>query len=265
MHKIINSLALALFLLLSSCHTAPLNLTDFTISETEWEEISLAVNPATASIRITNNNNYTAAIHWDRVENSTVAGWSYEIDGNTSNSGILNIPAQTTISVTFSIAPNGNAGLGDGYIEFYEPAHQQISRKTFNYQLNALNEYFRLSLETAPSFTESLSSSNPQDSYTHHVWVINDNDIPMPVQWARTEESRVPPAWLFYAKTHIVCYMFDAMTDLLDEIPPMDSVPFKLIISHNNVSGQGSSTPVFWVDTDSINSVKSQTFTYEVL
>lgn len=264
MNKIINLLVAALFLLLNSCNTH-LNLADFLISETEWEEISLAVNPVTYSLRITNNNNYTAAIHWDRVENSTVAGWSYEIDGNTTNTGILNIPAQTTISISFSIFPSGNAGSGDGYIEFYEPAHQQLSRKTFNYQLDALNEYFSLKIETTPSFTGALNNSPPQYSYAHYLRVINNNNIPIPVKWARTEENRIPSAWQLAVKTHRICYTPVAMTDLLGIIPPMDTVPFELIFCHNNVSGQGASTPIFWVDTDSINSVKSQTFTYEAL
>jgi hypothetical protein len=250
--------------LLTACTTSS-NPIDISISETNIENTGLASNTVVMSFRVTNRNYQAETIHWDRVETLSVAGWAYDLNGNSSNSGVLNIPANSSVDIIVSIIPNGNVGVGSGTIEFYDPAHQQVSSQTLNYKLTALNEYFRLRLAEPANVTNYISSSDPTYSHIHHVWVINDNPIPVKVQWARTNETNIPSAWVLAAKTHIVCYTPLTMTSQLDNIPPMDSVPFKLIFEHRNSTGYGRATPIFWVDSDSINSVKLQPFTYEVL
>jgi hypothetical protein len=250
--------------LLTACTTSS-NPIDISISETNIENTGLASNTVVMSFRVTNRNYQAETIHWDRVETLSVAGWAYDLNGNTSNSGVLNIPANSSVDIIVSIVPNGNAGVGSGTIEFYDPAHQQVSSQILNYKLTALNEYFRLSLAEPANATSYISSSDPSYSHVHHVWVINDNPVPVTVQWARTNEINLPSTWTLSAKTHLVCFTPAIMASELENIPPMDSVPFKLIFDHWNTTGYVRVSPTFWVDTDSINSVKTQPFTYEAL
>jgi hypothetical protein len=263
MQKIVNWGVLSLLLLLTACTTTS-NPIDISISETNMEKTGLAANIITMNFSVTNRNSQAATIHWDRVEHLSVSGWAYELNGNTSNSGVLNIPANSSVNIIVSMIANGNIGVGSGTIEFYDPAHQQVSSQTLNYKLTALNEYFRLNLAIPAHKTSYISSSTPTDSHTHHVWLINDNTIPMVVQWARTNEQTIPTTWFIWPKTHDTCYPPSAMISRTI-IPPMDSIPFKLAFHHHSTSGYGRTTPVFWVDTDSMNSVKIQPFTYEVL
>lgn len=264
MQKVFYFGVLVLFSFLTACTTSS-NPIDISLSETKIEKTGLATNPVVMNLRLTNRNYQDVVIHWDRVERQSVTGWTYELNGNTSNSGTFNVPANSSVNIILSILPNGNAGIGSGDIQFYDPAHQQMTSKTFHYKLTALNEYFRLNLENSANATNYISSSSSSYSHIHHVWVVNDNPVPVRVQWARTKESTIPSPWIIYSKTHKICYGPSVMTDELENIPPMDSVPFKLIFDHNNSSGYGRTTPIFWVKSDSINSVKVQPFTYEVL
>lgn len=252
-----------LVLLLTAC-TRPPNPIDISILETNIERIGLAATPSSIQITVTNNNSQEAEIHWNRIENTSIAGSTCKLNGNASNTGTLNIPANTSIDLTLSILPNGNTGVSSGNIEFYDPVYQQTTTKTFNYSFTSLQQYFRLNLAAPANATSYISTSNPTYSHIHHVWIVNDNTTPIQVQWARTKEQSIPTAWILAAKTHENCYIPSAMTHDFS-IPPMDSVPFKLIFDHQNTTGYGRTTPIFWVDTDSLNSVKMQPFTYEVL
>lgn len=266
MQTLFNFSPFILLLLAVACNTSnnsnPINIT---VSETSIEKMGLADNSIIMQVEVTNGTNQAATIHWDHIEQQTVLGWTYELNGSTSNSGTLNIPANTSIGVTLTVIPNGNIGVGMGSIEFYDPMHQQLTSKTVHYKSTALKEYFRLNLANPSNATSYISNSTPTESYIHHVWVINDNTTPIAVHWKRTEESRIPSNWVLAAKTHEICYTPPILSDVFTSIPPMDSVPFKLIFGHHNQTGYGEATPIFWVNTDSSNSVKSQLFTYKVL
>lgn len=263
MQRIVHFGALAFFLLLTAC-TVPSNPIDLSISETNIEHIGLSTTLSSIHITVTNNSSQEAEIHWNRIENTSIAGSTYKFNESTSNTGILNIPANSSVDATLCIIPKGNLGMSSGDIEFYDPAHQETTTKTFHYSFTSVNQYFRLNLATPANETNYISSSNAMYSHAHHIWLVNDNTAPVKIQWARTKEQTIPTDWLLAVKTHEICYTPIAMTDDLI-IPPMDSVPFKLIFNHMNNTGYGRATPIFWVDTDSLNSVKIQPLTYEVL
>lgn len=263
MQRIIHFSPLAFFLLLTAC-TVPSNPIDLSISETNIEHIGLSTTLSSIHITVTNNSSQEAEIHWNRIENTSIAGSTYKLNGSTSNTGILNIPANSSVDATLCIIPKGNLGMSSGDIEFYDPAHQETTTKTFHYSFTSVNQYFRLNLATPANETNYISSSNAMDSHTHHVWLINDNTSPVKIQWARTSEHTNPTNWLISPKTHEICYPPSVMTSSAI-IPPMDSIPLKLTFHHRNTTGYGRTTPIFWVDTDSLNSVKMQPFTYEVL
>lgn len=260
MEKTYYWLTWAMFALLVAC-TPPTNPVQISVPITSVSKVGLASQSVVMKIKVRNTSNQDATIHWERTALQTILGWAYTVDGATASTGTVNIPANSSVEVELGINPNGQAGEGQGILEFYDPLDRQMTSKTVQYTLTALTDYFRLNLA---SDAHQTGYSSMEPDYNHQVWVVNDNSIPVRVEWARTQEARNPAVWGVAAKTHLICYAVPVIRDYVD-VPPMDSIPFKICFYHNGVAGTASSRSVFWVATDSLPSVRSQLFTYTVL
>ncbi|BDS11974.1 hypothetical protein [Aureispira anguillae] len=251
---------LMIFTLLVAC-TSPPDPVQVSLSETSIAKTGLASNPIMFKVVVKNTSNQDATIEWERTDLQNITGWTYDINGTASSTGRLNILANSSVEVTLTMMPNGKVGKGGGKIDFYDVTNPQLTIQTVQYTFTTLASYFRLNLASAANQT---GYSTSVFDYSHLVWVANDNSTPIRVEWARTNEYRNPAAWYIFPKTNLLCYSSSVIRHYVD-VPPMDSIPFKLGFEHQGVVGSASSTTVFWVDTDSINSVKSQPFSYTVI
>lgn len=249
-------------LLFSACEVK--NTVTVELSRTSSTEFGLVTNDKHIRVIVKNTTDQEATIQWDRTETQAVTGWTYDVNGSAAATGTLTIPANTSKEVVLMVTPNGTLGTGSGTLNFYDAADPSLTSKVFSYTLTTLNSYFRI---VPQGFTsQSVRMNAPAADY--HLWIINDNTIPLDVQWARTNEASNPAAWEVAICTQggsdSVCYAPTIITENVT-ITPGDSMDFKATIDHQATTGNGGTTPIFWIPTDSINSVLSETFTHEVV
>ncbi|BDS13887.1 hypothetical protein [Aureispira anguillae] len=248
-------------ILFSACKPDDVTVDPVTVnlSKTTATEMGLAANDKHMMITVSNTTDQEATIQWERAETQAVTGWTYDVNGSTAASGTLTIPANSSKDVTLIVTPNGTVGVGIGTLKFYDSANQALTMKTFTYTLTTLSSYFRIAPQGFTS--QSVRSNDPATDY--HIWVVNDNTVPVDVNWARTNEATNPSTWQIAICTDATCYTPAIMNESMT-VSPGDSVDFKATIDHQLTTGNGGTTPIFWVAADSVNSVLSQELTHEV-
>lgn len=247
-------------LLFSACQTdVTVDPVTVDLSKTTATEMGLASKQKQINVTVKNTTDQEATIQWERTETQSATGWTYDINGSSAASGSLTIGANSSVDVMLKIMPNGNAGVGAGMLKFYDANNQALTMKALTYTMTAVPAFFRL---TPQGFASNSVRANdtPTD---YHLWVVNDNSIPVDVQWARTGEASNPSAWQIAVCTDATCYTPAIMTESMT-VNPGDSVDFKMTFDHQATTGNGSATPIFWVAADSANSVLTKTFTHEV-
>lgn len=255
MKKLIAAFAITA-LAFGSCTTTPTPVT-VSLSSASANEIGLVTTTKQVALTVTNSTNQSATINWERTETTAVTGWTYLVNGATGLTGTLSIPAGTSATVTLTINANGLSGTGAGNIKFYDAADQTATMKTFTYNYSTVTSYF--SISPVGLMTRSTKYTNPAQDY--HIWVINNNNVAVPVTWKRTAETANLANWTVVVCTDSDCYTPTIYTEDM-MIAPGDSVDFKATVDHLSTAGSGGTTALFYVAADSATSVLSQVISH---
>ncbi|BDS14244.1 COG1470 family protein [Aureispira anguillae] len=220
-----------------------------------------AVGRATQTVDITvaNTSNQAATINWIRTETQAVNGWTYSVDGSLATSGSLTILANSSVIVTFEINANGYAGNGVGKIAFYDSLFQANTTQYFSYDFLAIDTWFVL--RPVGLMTRSVMINDPDTDY--HLWVINNNSIPVDVRWRRNDNGSNPTAWTSAICTDAICWAPSIISERMT-IAPNDSVDFKYTLGHQATVGTGGATLEFYAPTDRTYSHRSQIVNHTV-
>jgi len=253
MKKILVALTLVA-LIFTACIEGQNNAVTVNLSKTTATEVGLASSHSNIMITVSNSTANEATIQWERVETAAVTGWTYNVNGNSTASGVLTIPANGSVDVTLMVMPNGNAGVGSGMLKFYDAADQTLTEQTFNYTLTTVSQYFEV-ITVDPTSQTIRTSSNPETDYKMKVYNPNASDITL--NWYTTVDASNPSNWGINVCDPSACLPPEDI-DGNFPVPAGDSVDFKFTFKHNATSGNGTATANFFVATDSIGSMASQ-------
>lgn len=255
MKKSIIALAIATFAF-GAC-TPTTNPVTVSLSKTTASEIGLTTSTKQVSLTVTNSSTQNATINWERTETTPVTGWTYMVNSGSADNGTLSIAAGASATVTLTIDPHGFAGTGAGTLKFYDSADQNATMKTFTYSYSSLTSYFTLS--PVGSMTRTVKANDPSEDY--HVWVINNNTVPVPLVWRSIANASNPSSWVVTICTDTYCAPPHILSNVFT-VAPGDSVDFKATMDHATTMGAGGTTALFFVAADSAASVVSQTVSH---
>lgn len=246
-------------LLCIACNPPVVNPVSITLSTYSVTEQCLSTGNQEILVQVHNPANRIVEVEWKHLKDQTQTGWSYTVNNAAVDVGTLTIPANSSATVSLTITPNGDLGQGIGTVQFYDVVDPVATIQKCVYQLTAIRSYFRVVPATAMIGTVPMITP---PGYDYMMWLVNDNNLPIDVQWARTNES-YPSAWHIFIKTSEVCYPPNVMTDDI-MIPANDSVPFRILFDHQSTVGSGRTIPNFWAKVDSLNSTKNQVVGHSV-
>lgn len=241
-----------------ACTTKPTPVT-VALSSTSTNQIGLKANTKQVSLTVSNSTAQAATINWERAESTPVSGWTYTVNGGSAASGTLSIPANSSATVTLAINPNNIVGTGVGTLKFYDAADQTATMKTFTYNYSSVTSYFTISPVGQMADTVRMNAADKD----YHIWVINNNTVPVDVVWKRTLETANPSAWTVVVCTDLVCWDPTIYSKEMT-LAPGDSVDFKATVGHFATVGVGGTTALFYVASDSLASHVTQTIDHTV-
>jgi hypothetical protein len=227
------------------------------LSKTTATELGLASSHSQMMFTVSNTTANEATIEWEHDETTSVTGWTYSTNGSSATSGTLTVPANGSVDVTFMIMPNSNAGVGTGILKFYDGDNQALTLQTFNYSLTTVTQYFEV-ITTSPT-TLTVSTSDTATDYKMKLYNPNASDITL--NWNSTVPATNPSNWLINVCDPFTCFG-PSVVDGDFPIPAGDSVDFKFTINHVSSRGSATATANFYVATDSVGSLTSQTVTH---
>ena len=262
MKNLFAAVVMTALLLVGACDTTEVvDPVTVTLDKNNVSEMGLASSSKTFELTVSNTSSTEATINWEHTPGATnPSAWTYMINGVSVASGSFVLAAESDVTISVMVMPGATSGEGDGALVFYDASNQSETSTTFNYTYSAVDAYF--DIITAGFTTQSVRVSDPDTDY--HLWVKNNNNVEVTVDWMRTNESSNPSEWMIAVCTDATCYT-PAIVQETITIAPGDSVDFKTTFSHVSTAGNGTSTPIFYVSSDSANSVyNSVTFTNEV-
>jgi hypothetical protein len=244
---------LATILIAFFCAACTPEFTDpvtISLSDSFVDEYCHSANSKTIVVELSNTTNRAVELEWKHSDEE--AGWSYTVNGSAANlGGIITMEAKSTERFSLTIAPNGNIDKVTGMIEFYDVENTSAALKTCSYSLTSFASYFRVN----PLGGMSGSTSIVNNSTTNYgMEMINENAVPVNVQWERMNEI-LPNSW----EVSVAPWCL-APSVVRGEfiIPANGSIQFGLIFHDRNILGTGESTATFWVEEDRPNSIKRQ-------
>jgi hypothetical protein len=258
MKKILAALTL-IALIFTACTEETKTPVTVSLSKTTATELGLATNHSHMMITVSNTTSSEATIQWERTETTAVTGWTYNVNGSSTASGTLTIPANGSVEVTLMVIPNGNIGVGAGMLKFYDSEDQAFSMKTFSYTLTTISQYFEV-ITVSPT-SQSVRITDPNTDYKMKLYNPNTADIA--VNWNSTMGAGHPAPWVVNVCDPLTCFG-PAIINGDFMVPAGDSVDFKFTFDHEATLGTGSATVNFYVPTDSILSITSQTVNHTV-
>jgi len=258
---------LAAATIFSACTTETPDPVVVGLSATSSSDITLPASTKTIQVSVTNSSSEAATINWERAEvTAGPAVWTYMVESSSAMTGTVTIAAGATVDISVMIDPNGAAGSTSGTLTFFDDADKAATTKVFTYSLSTVSSYFT----TSPigNLNGSVRATDPHD---YHISVINPNSVPVTLQWARSNESANPAGWSIVVCTDEQCYTESVMTEAISlgpagstaTVPPNDTVDFKATFDPNSVLGNGSTTALFYMTSDSANSVVSHLIQHE--
>jgi hypothetical protein len=262
MKNLFAAVVLAALLLVGACDTAEvIDPVTVSLDKNSVTELGLASSSKTFELIVSNTSPNEATVNWEHTPGTmNPSAWTYMINGATATSGSFVLASEASVTISVMVMPGATVGDGDGELVFYDASNQSETSMSFNYTYSAIAAYFEIA--AAGFTTQSVRVSDPDSDY--HLWVKNTNNIPVTVDWMRTNESANPSEWMIAVCTDATCYT-PAIVQESMTIAAGDSVDFKTTFSHVSTVGNGTSTPIFYVSSDSANSVFSSiTFNHEV-
>ncbi|MBL4649727.1 MAG: hypothetical protein JKY03_08350 [Aureispira sp.] len=228
-----------------------------TLSDSLVDEYCHSSNNKIILVEINNTTERDVELEWRH--SGEQAGWSYTVDGSAANlGGMINLRANSKESFLLTITPNGNIDKVTGMIEFYDVENTSVALKTCSYSLTSFASYFKIS----PLGAMSGSTSIVNNSTTNYgMAMINENSVPVNVQWERMNEV-LPNSWEVSVAPW--CLAPSVMRGEFI-IPANGSIEFGLIFHDRNTLGTGESTATFWVEEDRLNSIKRQQIEHTVV
>lgn len=257
MKKILAGLTL-IALIFTACTETETPVT-VNLSKTTATELTTINTHSHMMIMVSNTTDNEATIQWEHEETTPVSGWTYNVNGSSSASGTLTIPANGSVDVMLMVIPNGNAGTGAGMLKFYDSNDQALSMKTFSYTVTTVSQYFEL-ITISPT-SQSVRPSDPDTDYKMRVYNPNGSEIN--VNWASAMDASNPASWLINVCDPFTCFGADVV-DGTFPIAAGDTVDFKFTFNHVSTSGNGAATANFFIATDSTASLTSQTVNHTV-
>ena len=258
MKKILAALTLVA-LIFTACTEETKTPVTVSLSKTSATELGLANSHSHMKFSVSNSTANEATIQWERVETAAVTGWTYSVNGSSTASGTLTIPANGSVEITFMIMPNGNAGVGTGMLKFYDSEDKTLTEKAFNYSLTTVTQYFEII--TIDPTSQTVRSTDGDTDYKMKVYNPNTADITL--NWSSEKGANNPSNWSI-----VVCDPFQCLPPTVTTgsfpVPAGDSADFKFTINHVSTAGNGTATANFYVATDSAASLVSQMVTHTV-
>lgn len=258
MKKILAALTL-IALIFTACTEETKTPVTVNLSKTTATELSLENSHSHMVVTVSNTTANEATIQWERTETTAVTGWTYNVNGNSTASGTLTIPANGSVDVTLMVMPNGNAGAGAGMLKFYDAEDQALSMKTFSYTVTTISQYFEL-ITISPT-SQSVRPSDPDTDYKMRVY--NPNTADVTVNWFSKMDTNNPSSWIVNVCDPFTCFG-PAIVDGTFPVPAGDTVDFKFTFNHASTNGNGGATANFFIATDSTASLTSQTVNHTV-
>ena len=110
----------------------------------------------------------------------------------------------------------------------------------------------------------TLSSSAKADAATHehHIYVYNPNSQPVSLKWRKLESSTNPSQWQVDICTDEACYPPFVFSEYIT-VNPLDSVDFKCTIYPQSTVGTGGIDALFFMESDSANTLQTRTITHQ--
>jgi hypothetical protein len=257
MKKILATLAL-IALIFTACTETETPVT-VSLSKATEAKVTTTNTHSHMMITVSNATANEAEIQWEHTETTTVTGWTYNVNGSSTASGTLTIPANGSVDVMLMVMPNGNAGTATGMLKFYDSKDQALSMKTFNYTVTTITQYFEVI--TVSPISQSI---RPNDSITDYkMKIYNPHAANIDVSWTSTMGATNTPNWVINVCDPLTCFGSDIINGTF-LVAAGDSADFKFTFDHKSTSGDGSATANFYVATDSILSITSQTVNHNV-
>jgi hypothetical protein len=258
MKKILAALTL-IALIFTACTEETKTPVTVSLSKTTATELTTTSTHSHMMITVSNTTTNEATIQWERTETTAVTGWTYNVNGSSTASGTLTIPANGSVDVMLMVMPNGTAGAGAGMLKFYDSEDQALSMKTFSYAVTTTSQYFEV-ITVSPT-SQSVRPSDPDTDYKMKLY--NPNASEVNVNWASVTDATNPSSWIVNICDPFTCFG-PAVVDGTFPIPAGDSVDFKFTFNHASTSGIGAATATFYVATDSVPSLTSQAVNHTV-
>jgi len=259
MKKILAALTLVALIFTACTEETKDSAVTVSLSKTTATELGLASSHSHMMITVSNPTANEATIQWERVETTAVTGWTYNVNGSSTASGVLTIPANGSVDVTLMVMPNGNAGVGSGMLKFYDAADQTLTEKAFSYTLTTVSQYFEVI--TIDPTSQTVRTTSPDTDYKMKVY--NPNTSEVTVKWLSTAGASNPSDWVLNVCDPLICFPPNVVSGSFP-VPAGDSVDFKFTFNHMSTSGNGTATANFYVGTDSVNSMTPQMVNHTV-
>lgn len=251
---------LATILIAFFCAACTPEFTDpatISLSDYQVDEYCHSANSKTIVIELSNATGRAVELEWKHSDEE--AGWSYTVNGSAANlGGIIRMEARSIERFSLTITPNGNIGNVTGKIAFYDVENTSAALQICSYSLTSFASYFRVSPVGAMSGSASIVNGATTN---YRMAMINDNAVPVNVQWERMNEV-LPNSW----EVSVTPWCL-APSIVRGEfiIPANSSIQFGLIFHDQSTLGAGESTATFWVEEDRPNSIKRQQVEHSVV
>lgn len=240
----------------TACDTTKDNGVTVTLSENSFDKMGLKTNLISKTISVTNPSDAAVDISW--VSNTSLPnGWTLSVNSSSTSNGTLNIPANQSIDVTLSVDPSSIVGTGDGTIEFFDGTNEEGTKVIFSFTIEAVEQLYTL---VVPGNLNSSAKAN--NTFDHHIYVYNPNSQPVELKWRKVEGASNPAQWQIAICTDTDCYAPFVFYQTIT-VNPMDSVDFKCTFDPQSTLGSGSIDALFFMESDSANTLQSRTILHQ--
>lgn len=246
-------------LIISSC-SPTLSPIDFSLEVESYTGIGVTMSSKRIPITILNNSKRDITIHWERVESKSMNGWTYTMNNSQALEGLLTIPENKTITIYLNIESDQVEGDVEGEIIFFDSENKPLTLKTFKYSFVTSSSLFSIN----PVGLMSRTVRNFVSNTDYHIWVRNDNELPVEVHWEKMDQVANPAAWEIAVCTDLLCFTPNIIHETMI-IEPHDSVDFKATISHYGILGTGGTNILFYDKSDSLATLLTQVISETVI